>query len=150
MSARNSDYEIYCCNVHTFWKMMDIAIGIAQIDFQKTFVNVSHGSFYVPWPNAEAFSSTVCAVPKPSFRHTTLAATLSKSSPHTVPQRPAWKTSKRPSPNAAPAFKRTSDHCYKKIYFYSESNQFNDPFFTHVIMSIILVVFKLEAEFSNN
>jgi len=40
--------------------------------------------------------------PKPSVLHATLAAASSKSSSHTVPHSPAWKTSKRPARSLLP------------------------------------------------
>lgn len=47
------------------------------------------------------------AVPKPSSRHTTLAACRSHFRSQTVPHVPAFRTSTRPSPAWAPPFRRT-------------------------------------------
>lgn len=54
------------------------------------------------------------AVPKPSSRHTTLAAFMSQLSSHTVPQMPFFSTSTRPSPTFAPPRRRTRG-CQREI-----------------------------------
>ena len=68
------------------------------------------GGAVLPCPSRAPVRASL-ALPKPSSRHTTVAAFMSQLSSHTVPHRPFFRTSTRPSPITAPPLRRTKG-CY--------------------------------------
>ena len=70
------------------------------------------GAAVLPCPSRAPVRASL-ALPKPSSRHTTVAAFMFQWSSHTVPHSPFFSTSTRPSPITAPPLRRTKG-CYGK------------------------------------
>lgn len=82
---------------------------------------IKGGMSRVPCPILAPVRASL-ALPKPSSRHTTVAARMFQLSSQTVPHSPFFSTSTRPSPILAPPFRRTRG-CYRNSALKEEKKQ---------------------------